>query len=265
MITYDDFVNYGRDSMALSDDAIALAMFLIEEDYGDLYEALSEHGYVEGSPADEDAEVLYDIWNEYEPEDYGRNEYKVGSRYYYIFDDEDDARKAAIDLALTILPDQFADGGWIPDVGIDKDWFADAMKESYESYAEDISNEGDGTFENRLVSECFEAGLIDDTDFEEDEDGEPDYMSCIVPEYDLVDRLSDHLCEDYGDDPIQWYKDNFGDDSFAEVVEYHNLIDWDEVAADVVDTDGVEPWLARYDGYGHDFNFDGIDYNIYRE
>ena len=263
MITYDDFVNYGRDELALSDDAIALAMFLIEEDYGDLYEALSAHGYVEGSPDDEDEEVLIDTWNEYEPEDFGRNEYKVGSRYYYIFDDEDDARKAAIDMALTVIPDQIADG-WIPDTGIDVDWFADAMKENYENYAEDISNISDATFENRLVAECFEAGLIDDTDFDEDEDGDPDYMSCTVPEYELVDRLSDHLCDAY-DDPIEWYRFDFGDEQFSEVLEYHNLIDFDEVADDMVDNDGIEAWLAKYDGYGHDFNFDGIDYMIYRE
>ncbi len=262
---FNEFVDYLIDERGLSDTEIALVLFLIEEDYGELYDALSDHGYVDGGDREENREAMEDLADYYDPESIGRGNYRVAGKYYYIFDDEDEAEEAAIDVALTALPDDFYYNGWMPSIGIDVDWFRDQMYGSYEEYAEyELLRESSDQFENGLVAECYDLGLIDDTDFEEDEDGDPDYEQCNVPDYQLAEMYADHMCDQYAD-PTEWYKDNFGDAEFREVVEQKNLIDWREAARFEVNEDGIEFWLGRSDHYQHDYNYDGINYMIFKE
>lgn len=262
MVTYNSFVDWLRDEQLLTDTEIALVMYCIDEDYSDFYEALSEHGYDEGSP-DTDEEAMDSLYSDYAINNYGQGNMDCGGKTYYIFDDEDEARDAAIRYTEDLIADIGLEGinGW--EDFVDIAWFEDAMRESYESYAYDIDNESDSIYGTRLVEECYDSGLIDDDDFEVDEEtGEIDYTRCTVDTDGLVERLTDSLCEQY-DDPVEWYIDNFGD--AIEAIMYNDLVDVKALAEYCVDADGIAHSLAGYDGEENTFEFDGITYYIYRE
>lgn len=136
---------------------------------------------------------------------------------------------------------------------VDTDWFADALREMEEFYVEDISNESDRKFENRLVQEAYDAGVITDDDFEKDEDGDPDYNTFTGDEDKMKEDYIEYLIENAGD-PIQYYIDNFGKDEFDQVVIKNNLVDLDALTEYILDVDGRANSLARYDGYEHEVN-----------
>ena len=43
-----------------------------------------------------------------------------------------------------------------------------------------------------------------------------------------------------------------------------NVINYDDMAEDIVDTDGMGNSLARYDGVEHEVSVNGTDYYIFR-
>ena len=262
MNLFNDFVNWLRDEQLLNDDEIALVLYCItEEDGEDLYDALSERGYDEAD-SDTMLEAFDALYADYQVESYGNGNLKCGSKTYWIFDDYDEAKE----MAIRYVQDLIADIGFTEINGwenfVDTEWFADAMRESYESYAYDIDSESDSTYGTRLVEECYDNGLIDDDDFEVDEDGEIDYTECTIGVDELVGRLTDYLCDQWGD-PVEWYVDNFGD--ATEAAMNNNLVDVDALAEYVVDADGIANSLADYDSYENEYEFEGITYYIYRE
>ena len=265
MITYNEFVDYLRDEEALSYEECALVMYCIEKEYGDYLSGLEAHGYEEADRSTYDfaMEQLYDEFRIDRNSDDWHSYYKCGGEWYHCFDDYDDAVEEAIESVKQFIQIEGPESIIGFEDYVDTDWFRDAMYESYEAYAQDIENEGSNIYDNRLVEECYDARLIDDEDFELDEDGEPDYTQCTVPSYELQEMLADHLCDDWGD-PVEWYRENFGDDAFREVVLHHNLVDEDELAKYVVDTDGPANTLDTWDGQGAEFDFDGTTYYIYR-
>lgn len=141
----------------------------------------------------------------------------------------------------------------------DADWFEDAYREMYESYSYDIEYESDDVYGNRLVQECYEAGLIDDADFGVDENGDVNYEDCLLSTDDLVDKLTEYLV-DTVDDFVEQYKFEFGEDQLSEVVNRYNLVDWDAVIEETKELDGRGPMLAGYDGIELEWD----DYYIYR-
>lgn len=183
-----------------------------------------------------------------------------GDEYLVVDDDEADEefedfqRSLWDDVGIESFSESFQD--WIMNNAIDSSWFEDAMDESNRFYAEDIKDERSRDYANRLVEECYENGLIDDDDFEKDEDGEPNYEECTKDEDDLIDMLVDYMREE---DAVQWYRDTFGDDDFKKVVTDNNLVDFDEVIDEVKSWDG-RGCLAGYDGVE---NEEG-DFFIYR-
>lgn len=187
---------------------------------------------------------------------------------WYVFDDEDSARDAAIedtrdlidDIGITVI--NFGYLGGIENY-VDTEWFEDAYRELEENYCWDILDEGDNIYDNRLVAECYEEGLIDDDDFEEDEKGEPDYTQCIVSDDELVERYADLLMNrivDYVDE----FKSEFGEREFNDVVMEKGLVDIDKLCEDIVDTDGIANTLSSYDGKEVTYDFDGNTYYMYR-
>ena len=179
----------------------------------------------------------------------------------YLVVDEDEAYQAAkLDIESLIEDigiDSFSKDfqQWIFDNCIEADWFEDALVESYEYYVADIEEEtyGQDKFENRLIEELYENGLLTDADFSLDENSELDYMT-LMPEVDL-DSLKDKYVEylvDNAGDPIEYYIDNFGSDSFTDVCKSNNLIDWDKVVEECIDVDGIAHFIARYDSEEHD-------------
>ena len=265
MVSFDRFVDYLRDEQGLDDKEVALFMFIIDEDYGGLYEALSEHGYDEGDRSTE-AEAMKDLFLTLGMDNNYGDYYECDGGEYLVFDDEDAADVAAEESVAQLIDDIGFTGiqGW--EDFVQEDWFEDAMRESFESYAEDIASEDSDKFESRLVEECYDRGLIDDDDFY-DRDGEIDYTDCF--RYDTYalqnmlaeDMVSDELIHGYAS---KWYVDNFGEEDFNNVCVDNGLVDIDEISKYVVRSDGAANTLASYDGQEHTYDLDGITYFIYR-
>ena len=250
----------------LEDDIIALISYMY--DNGDVSE---EDIFWIGDDDEFNIENIdtYELNNE--PTDYedalGKN-ITYNAEDWYVFDDYDNAVSAAEEDSRQLIDDIGITGINFDYLGgieryVDEDWFRDAERESFEFYCEDIATEGDNTYDNRLVQECYDAGVIDDDDFEKDEDGDPDYNECLLDENELTDRyVGYHL--DSIDDFIEEFKFQFGEDEFNRAVIDNNLINIDELVEDIVSTDGPANSLARYDGNEIEYPFDGITYYMYR-
>lgn len=185
----------------------------------------------------------------------GDNQFSYGNEEYIVCDLEE-ARNLAIeyvknvidDLGLESFTEDFKDQILNDAKYFDYDTVRGWMHTSYEGYAEDLEYESDSEFGNRLIQEMYDQGILTDEDFEE-VDGEPDYMN-LRPEVNFDDKREefvDRLCEDM--DPVQWLEDIYGTGrDFAKVVSDNDLIDWDVVAAECVDIDGIAHSIASYDG-----------------
>ena len=273
MITYKEFVDMLQDHDDYSDKELALALYCIEEEYGtdadgnpDYAAALEAEGYYEDDP---DSVSLEDAFEEVATRFYVNSEYdsvyECDDMEFYVFDDYDDAEEAAKQDVIEIIDDvgYTCINGW--EDYVNEDIFEEAMQESNEFYCDDIADESSSEYESRLVEECYENGLIDDEDFEIDEDGDPDYEQCTRDEDDLKEMLANYMTENSGYSYASaWYLDNFGEQDFNEFVERNNAIDIDELAEYVVRSDGVAHSLARYDGNENEFDLNGSTYWIYR-
>lgn len=272
MFTYDEFVDRLRAENDSDDTELALMLFCIEDEYGtndlgqpDFEAALEAEGYDEDDPESLD-EALVNVANTFYINSNGISGYmECNGSDYYIFDDYDDAEETAKQEVIELIDDigYTSINGW--EDYVDEDIFEQAMQEYNESYCDDIASEGSLIYSSRLVEECYDAGLIDDDDFETDEDGDPNYEECLVDEYDLKEKLAEYLTENSGYSyASQWYMANCGEEDFNKFVERNNAINQDEIAEYVVRSDGAANTLARYDGQENTFEFDGTTYYIYK-
>ena len=158
----------------------------------------------------------------------------------YIVATEEEAEELAKESIMNLIDDiglqSFSESfqSWIIDNCVDSEWFEDALQEHYESYVEDIKYEG-----GRLEEEMEEAGV----------ETEEEYV-----EY-LVDSV---------DDVVDYWRFNCGDDWVNEVVNQHNLIDWDQAVEECISIDGIALQLASYDHEENEEKIDGETYYIYR-
>ena len=181
-----------------------------------------------------------------------------GRAYFVYTGDEADA-KAKEEVINSI--EDLGIGAFTPDFQqdiidnqmVDVDWFDDAMKESYEVYADDIMSE-DGEHGNRLFDEMIEEGVISEEDVTED--GE------LVDGIDLDEKKEEFvekLCERWNDG-VEWYIDNFGEKDFSDVCKKYDLYDYDEIAETAVRWDGRGHFISYYDGEELDIGDDLFAY-----
>jgi len=211
------------------------------------------------------AELLGVDESEITQSDYNENLYEVADGREYLVLTEDEADEEFYNSEMNLI-DDLGIQGFTPSFQsriltefADADWFEDAYREMEENYAYDISEEYDDTYGTRLVQECYDAELIDDDDFEVDENGDVNYKACLLSTDDLVTKLSEYLVDSI-DDYVEEFKFEFGEDELNEVVERNNLVDWDAVIEETKRLDGRGPMLAGYDGVEIDWD----DYYIYR-
>ena len=145
-----------------------------------------------------------------------------GDEEYYCYEDYSDAEEASNEGVKQILDDLGITGLNFDNLGgieqfLDVDWFKDAQREDAEFYVSDIKES-----EPERYKEEF--GDIDEEDAVE---------KCL---------------EDWGDDYIQWFKDNFGEKEFNTAIKENNLVDLDALAEAITEADGPANELARYDG-----------------
>lgn len=144
-----------------------------------------------------------------------------GDEEYYCYADKDDAEAAAKDDVKDFLEMEGIAGIRFENIGgieqfLDVDWFKDAQREDAEFYVSDIKES-----EPERYKEEF--GDIDEEDAVE---------KCLA---------------DWGDDYIQWFKDNFGTQEFETAIKENGLVDFDALAEAIVDYDGPAMSLASYD------------------
>lgn len=197
--------------------------------------------------------------------EYDENTFVTDNEYveeeYLVFDDYDDAEEAAKQDVLSLFDDLGLDSftesarSYIIDNFMDRDFFSDALKENFENYADEIEDENDYEYENRLVKECVDAGIITEEEAENEE-------------YDmgeLKEKYVDYYCDDWKGKEADYFIDNFGslDEAFGRDIVESNL-DLNAMAEWAVEEDGVAHFIARYDGKENEHEYDGTTYWIYR-
>jgi len=145
-----------------------------------------------------------------------------GDEEYYCYADYSEAENASNEGVKDLLEAEGVSFIHFENIGgiekfLDVDWFKDAQREDAEFYVSDIKES-----EPERYKEEF--GDIDEEDAVE---------KCL---------------EDWGDDYIQWFKDNFGEKEFDTAVKENNLVDLDALAEAITDADGPANELASYDG-----------------
>lgn len=158
-----------------------------------------------------------------------------GNEEYYCYEDYSDAEEAAQDDCKELFDDVGFEGIRFENIGgieqfVDTGWFEDAKKEDAEAYVSDIHESEPERYQE-------EFGDVDE------------------------DEAVEKCLEDYENDDIQWFIDNFGKKEFTNVVTEYNLIDLNKLAEAIVDADGPANSLARYDG--HEISLD-CGYYCYR-
>lgn len=200
-------------------------------------------------------EVDTDYFEEegYDPNEFESKEYNES----YVVLTEEEAREYAKrdiesvfdDLGLDAFTPSFQE--WILNNAVEGDFFEDAIRESNEFYIDDIENEYDEVFENRLISELVENDILTEDDFENWGEENP----TVRDDVDLDEKKREYLehlvsgISDYAEE----YKNQFGEDDFNDVVKEGKVdIDMEAVVDECISMDGIAHFVARYDGNEHD-------------
>lgn len=168
----------------------------------------------------------------------GYDEIEVdGATYKILTDDEAEEEFKSYqenlfdDIGLSGFSTSFQT--WIKENALDKDYFDDIVRESMESYIEDIKYEG----EDRLLEE------MEDADVETEEE----YLEYLI---------------DNAGDSIEYFEVNFGGDYLDEILQDKPyLIDLDKVIEEIKSWDG-RGCLAYYDGEELELDNDYFAYRV---
>ena len=194
--------------------------------------------------------------------------YNVGTEGYFLVCTDEEANEEAKENLSNIIDDMGV-GIFTLDLSnytnkIAKGWFADVVRKSCDSYVQDIESETDETYGNRLIQEMYDATILVNDDFEEGEDGNPNYdqLKSDVDMDKKKEQYVEKLVADAGD-PVEYYKDIFGKETFNKAIKEHNLVDTDKLIQDVIDIDGRGHILNGYDGTEYEQKVNGTTYYIY--
>lgn len=253
-----------------------------EEDIQEIVDLMNEHDYSDAEIATaicayEEYDTTVDEIREMIDNDeiretsewvYGNGTFvTLGVMEFMVYESEDDAYGAA-EEEFENLVDEIGVTQAVPkyvwEDYLDEDSCEEFFRDDYRSYCEDIVNESDDTYGNRLVSECVDAGIIDDYDFEEDEDGEPDYSQCTVDEDELIEKYVDYMVDridDFGEE----LRFQFGEDTFEDMIKRGYIVfDMEGLTERYIDDCGVGQCLSGYDGQENEVEYEDINYHIFR-
>jgi hypothetical protein len=175
------------------------------------------------------------------------NEFFAGNdmEEYRVFKSEDDAELTAEDEVREDMeesPENFNKDFIKPYID-GADFFEQAIREMNESYANDIESEDDNIYANRLIAEMVENGLISDDDALS---GNAEELAEYYKD-DFVTLMTEEQMEE-GNDGLDYFISNFGEEETMKMVIDNNLIDIFKASRDAVQTDGVAHFLSHYDG-----------------
>ena len=185
-------------------------------------------------------------------------EYWVGTYDEAYEAARDDIEQIYDEMGLEALSESFRE--YILDNFIDWNAFEDDMTEYYRSYIDDIESEGDSEYDNRLLAEMVDAGILTDEDFivdGEDEWAEKTLSSSVDLEY-KKDEFLEYLCDNM--DVEDFVKDMYDTETLSKVVADNGLIDLESVIDECISEDGIAHFLASYDGEECDLGDDLFAY-----
>ena len=116
-------------------------------------------------------------------------------------------------------------------------YFRILFDEMNTSYADDIKMESDSKYENRLVAEMFDAGIIDKEEL-------AGYEFSIE---NFVEYLTNNQIEE-GNGGLDYYESNFGMEQAMDIIKENSLIDYSATSDEAISVDGVAHFISSYDG-----------------
>ena len=185
-------------------------------------------------------------------------EYWVGTYDEAYEAARDEIEQIYDEMGLEAFSESFQE--YILDNFIDWNAFEDDMTEYYRSYIDDIESEGDSEYDNRLLAEMVDAGILTDEDFivdGEDEWTEKTLSSSVDLEY-KKDEFLEYLCDNM--DVEDFVKDMYDTETLSKVVADNGLIDLESVIDECISEDGIAHFLASYDGEECDLGDDLFAY-----
>jgi hypothetical protein len=164
---------------------------------------------------------------------------------YRVFKTEDDAEEKAIEGIREDMEEspenfnkdfiiQYIDG---------REYFENELNEMNGAYAYEIQNESDEKYENRLIAEMVEWGILNEEQAESDNAEELAEQN--IDEFIFL-LTNDQL--EQGNSGLDYFISTFGEEETMKIVINNNLIDIDEASKDAVQTDGIAHFLSSYDG-----------------
>jgi hypothetical protein len=182
-----------------------------------------------------------------------------GDAEYRVFKTEDDAKETAIEQVREDLeesPENF-NKDFISNYIDGRDFFKSVLDEMNKGYAEDIKSESDDIYANRLVREMVENGILNEDDALS---GNAEELADYYMQ-DFVNLMTEGQLDE-GNDGLDYFISNFGEEYTMELVIDNNLIDVDEASKDAVQTDGIEHFLSSYDGETVYLSNDSVAYRV---
>ena len=177
------------------------------------------------------------------------NEYYCSDGVYVVMTEEesreavkDDIENCLFDMGLDSFTPQFKET--IIKNYIDDSWFSDVCMEDRQRYAEDIENESDDYYANRLIAECVDYRLIDTDDI--DDSGN------YIGNEDLQELLSEYMykeVEENSDSFASWFDFVYGNDELTYAIKNHSIdYDIDGIADECIEADGYGHFISHWDG-----------------
>ena len=178
---------------------------------------------------------------------------------YRVFKTEDDAEEKAIEGIREDMeesPENFNQDFLVPYID-GGDFFKETLDEMNYSYAEDVASESDSKYANRLIAELVENGLMDEDDAES---GNAEELADYYKD-DFVSLMTDSQLDE-GNNGLNYFISNFGEEETYQMVRDNNLIDIDSASRDAVNSDGIAHFLSSYDGETLYLSDDYVAYRV---
>ena len=164
---------------------------------------------------------------------------------YRVFKTEDDAEEKAIEGIREDMEEspenfnkdfiiQYIDG---------REYFENELNLMNGAYAYEIQNESDEKYENRLIAEMVEWGILNEEQAESDNAEELAEQN--IDEFIFL-LTNDQL--EQGNSGLDYFISIFGEEETMKIVIDNNLIDIDEATYNAIKEDGIGHFLSSYDG-----------------